>query len=162
MTLLSDLILRAIREAGGPLNCKAIQARVNAYGIAPNRYDFDTVGVTCLTMVKEGRLLKLGKKNPTYALSSMALIPDCETCGAELFKQGHKSSCTTGKPLNHMARGMWPLNWASAVVKEANDVMFSLAVNDRLSAESRIAAIREYLDELEKVISETCQPAAIG
>ena len=53
-------------------------------------------------------------------------------------------------PLNHVGQGMWPLNWASRLSKEATDLIFSLAVNDRESVEARIRVCRELLDELEK------------
>lgn len=59
------------------------------------------------------------------------------------------------KPLNYMYQGMWPLNYCSRLVKEANDVMFSLAVDDRSSAEARLNALENTVAALRKSIEET-------
>lgn len=56
------------------------------------------------------------------------------------------------KQLNHMGAGMHPLNHASKLSKVATDIMFSVAVNDDLSALSRLDQLQQVADELRKAI----------
>ncbi len=53
-------------------------------------------------------------------------------------------------PINHMSTGMWPLNYCSRLVKEASDVMFSVAVNDKISAEVGLRLLEGIIDDLRK------------
>lgn len=58
------------------------------------------------------------------------------------------------KKLNDMDVDLHPLNHASALVKTASDVMFSLAVNDESSALSRLRALEEVIAKLRKAIED--------
>ena len=58
-------------------------------------------------------------------------------------------------PLNFMDVGWWPLNYCSKLVKGANDVMYSIAVDDRLSAEARLNIVEQTISDLRKSIVKT-------
>ncbi|MBT2326106.1 hypothetical protein J7E62_27635 [Variovorax paradoxus] len=58
------------------------------------------------------------------------------------------------KMINTMGVGMHPLNYASRLVKMANDVMFSIAVNDPGSAESRLAEVERIAADLRRSIQD--------
>lgn len=52
------------------------------------------------------------------------------------------------RPLNTMDAGMWPMNYGVRLVKEAGDVLFSLGLDDRGSAEARLDALERTVREL--------------
>ncbi len=57
--------------------------------------------------------------------------------------------------INHMEKGMWPMNYASRLVKEAADIMFSIGVCDLISVKVEIEGVRGLCDQLEKSIIAT-------
>jgi hypothetical protein len=64
----------------------------------------------------------------------------------------------TPTPLNTMAAGMWPMNYGARLVKEAGDVLFSLGVDDRASAEARLDALEKTARELRARMAELQGP----
>lgn len=60
------------------------------------------------------------------------------------------------KKLNYVGHGMWPLNYCSRLVKEASDVMFSVAANDATSVDARLEMLERYIADLRKSISSIC------
>ena len=61
MTLLTELILRALKDAANPYTVSEVKAAVNDLlnddeETKGSRYDFDTVAITCRRMADEGKL----------------------------------------------------------------------------------------------------------
>ena len=57
------------------------------------------------------------------------------------------------RQLNAMGKGMYPLNYCSKLVKEASDIMFSVALNDRISVEVRIRMLEGTIADFKKCIN---------
>lgn len=55
-------------------------------------------------------------------------------------------------PLNHMSRGMWPLNYASRLVKDSSDAMFHISTNDKASLLVCLSAIEKSVRELRALL----------
>lgn len=51
-----------------------------------------------------------------------------------------------------MGKGMHPLNYAAKLVKMVTDVMFSVAVNDEISMESRLSEAEAIIISLRKSV----------
>ena len=54
-----------------------------------------------------------------------------------------------------MGVGMYPLNYASRLVKAASDVMFSIALNEKGFALSGLENVEKIVAELRQSIQET-------
>jgi len=59
------------------------------------------------------------------------------------------------KNLTRMGVGMYPLNYASRLVKAASDVMFSIALNEEGYTLSGLENVEKIVAELRQSIKET-------
>jgi hypothetical protein len=59
------------------------------------------------------------------------------------------------KNLTSMGIGMYPLNYASRLVKAASDVMFSIALNEEGYTLTGLENVEKIAAELRKAIQET-------
>ncbi len=58
-------------------------------------------------------------------------------------------------PLNYMAKGMWPLNYASRLVKSSSDVMFHIGTCNKEQVLLMLEEVERAARELRALLTST-------